>query len=170
MELDRQVWEGVFYDGPKPTSTRRRPILGFRLNRHSGEALVPLSYAGYVWKPGLNVAVCRSYPTKHHAPGPACRCGLYACHDVNALVHAVGQWGTLRPSAQPLILVGVAGTGVVRIHERGWRAQYARIVALSDEIPALVITHERGKIVVGHELIRKAPARGPYRSARTDVL
>jgi hypothetical protein len=34
------------------------------------------------------------------------------------------------------VLVGVAGSGIVRIHELGWRAQFARILAFSDEMPS----------------------------------
>ena len=32
------------------------------------------------------------------------------------------------------MLTGVAGTGTVRIHEKGWRAEFADIVGLSDEV------------------------------------
>jgi len=33
-----------------------------------------------------------------------------------------------------MMLTGVAGTGTVRIHEKGWRAEFAEIVGLSDEV------------------------------------
>ncbi len=33
-----------------------------------------------------------------------------------------------------MMLTGVAGTGTVRIHEKGWRAEFAHIVGLSDEV------------------------------------
>ena len=33
-----------------------------------------------------------------------------------------------------MMLTGVAGTGTVRIHEKGWRAEFADIVGLSDEV------------------------------------
>ena len=32
------------------------------------------------------------------------------------------------------MLTGVAGTGTVRIHAKGWRAEFADIVGLSDEV------------------------------------
>ena len=33
-----------------------------------------------------------------------------------------------------MMLTGVAGTGTVRIHAKGWRAEFADIVGLSDEV------------------------------------
>ena len=33
-----------------------------------------------------------------------------------------------------MMLTGVAGTGTVRIHEKGWRAEFADIVGLADEV------------------------------------
>ena len=33
-----------------------------------------------------------------------------------------------------MMLTGVAGTGTVRIHEKGWRAQFADIVGVSEEV------------------------------------
>jgi hypothetical protein len=53
-----------------------------------------------------------------------------------------------------LVLTAVAGTGIVRIHERGWRAEFARIVAFSDELPELVLWRfgDRQK-VKGHKVI-----------------
>ena len=33
-----------------------------------------------------------------------------------------------------MMLTGVAGTEMVRIHEKGWRAEFADIVGLSDEV------------------------------------
>jgi hypothetical protein len=118
MKLDSKVWDGIFYDGPPPSSTRTRPILGFRMHRVADGGLVSLSNPDYVWKPGKNVAECRSYPTKHHAPGPACRCGFHACHDLNRLMQHLGEWGPLLRPGHQLILVGVAATGIVRIHEQ----------------------------------------------------
>jgi hypothetical protein len=161
MQLDLRFWDGMFYDGPRPTSIGTRPVLGFRLNWYSDGGLVSLSNLGYTWKPGQNLARCRSFPTKHHAPGPACTCGLYACHDLVQLLRDVASCAASRPTEQ-LIIAGVAGRGVVRVHERGWRAQYARIVALCNELPVLVFRQEGGTILVGHELIRQeaAPSLG----------
>ena|SRR2546423_773453 len=160
MQLDLRFWDGIFYDGPRPTSVGTRPVLGFRLNSYSDRGLISITDA-YTWKPGQNLALCRSFPTKHHAPGPACTCGFYACRDLVQLLRGLAS-GAARLPAQQLIITGVAGRGIVRVHERGWRAQYARIVALCDERPALVFGQEGGRILVGHELLRQeaAPSLG----------
>jgi hypothetical protein len=167
MQLDFRFWDGIFYDGRRPTAIATRAIIGYRLNRHADGALVSVSNVGYTWKPGPNLAICRSYPTKHHAPGPACQCGLYAYRDLGELLHNLAPGPAI---AQQLILACVAGRGIVRIHERGWRAQYARIVALCDELPALVIGQQGGKLVVGHELIRRESARSLGKTYRVPVV
>ena len=46
--------------------------------------------------------------------------------------------------ANQVVLAAVAGTGIVRIHAFGWRAQYARIVAFSLELPEMpIVPHVR---------------------------
>jgi hypothetical protein len=37
------------------------------------------------------------------------------------------------------VLAGVAGTGIVRVHTEGWRAQFARIIAFSVELPEIPV-------------------------------
>src|SRR5438067_9690514 len=52
------------------------------------------------------------------------------------------------------ILTAVAGSGTVRIHQRGWRAQFARIVAFSDEMPERATIGFFGRAKVrGHRVI-----------------
>lgn len=45
--------------------------------------------------------------------------------------------GFTAPLADHVVLTGVAATGIVQIHELGWRSQYARIVAFSLELPEM---------------------------------
>lgn len=146
MRLDPDVWGNVFPELVPPDETQRRPILGFRLNRvhvvrklwgKPSVVLRSLGSSGYSWGAGRNEAVCwpsgpvvRRQP-RHQAPASGCSCGLYAVHDLNEL-------STLTLLAQgDVVLAGVAGAGIVRVHTRGWRAQFARIVALSIELPQI---------------------------------
>lgn len=148
LELDPGVWGTVFPDLVKPSeSLASRAILGYRINRihfipgsrgTSRLALTGLGPWPYFWEPGRNVAFCcmpdihdPSRP-KHQAPARACGCGLYACHDLGAL-----KWTLLMhtPPNESFVLTAVAGSGLVRVHKRGWRAQFARIVAFSYQSP-----------------------------------
>lgn len=144
MKLDPEVWGSIFPELVGPDETQRRPILGFRINRVQlvrggwGEPSVAVRSMGlseYAWEPGRNEAVCllpgrpaHDQP-RHVAPAMGCSCGLYAVHDLDYLT-----WITTLDSDY-FILAGVAGTGVVRVHTNGWRAQFARIVAFSVDLP-----------------------------------
>ena len=145
MKLDREVWGNVFPELVGPNETQRRPILGFRINRvqlvprWSGNPWVILrsmSRNGYLWEAGRNQAACllaELVPDqrRHVAPGTECSCGLYAVHNVDQLT------GFRNLDSDGFVLLGVAGSGIVRVHEYGWRAQFARIVAFSVELPEI---------------------------------
>jgi hypothetical protein len=170
VNLDPAVWGTVFpelLDPPPPTRTR--PILGFRINRiqivqdaHRSSRLFLMGFGPrtYFWEPGKNVATCSRpgigtfRPAIHRAPATGCWCGLYACHHL-----AETRWAGSHAS-EPVVLAAVAGTGIVRIHTRGWRAQFARIVAFSDELPELTAgrffgrAKMRGRKVIGSDLAR----------------
>ncbi len=170
MNLDPEVWGTVFpelLDPPGPTGTR--PILGFRINQiqivrdeHRPLHLILTGFGRrtYFWEPGKNIATCyrrgigASNEPIHRAPAPGCGCGLYACHDFAGV-----QWA-LTAGVELFVLTGVAGTGIVRIHERGWRAQFARIVAFSDELPELTVGRFSGRAKVrSHKAIGLDVAR-----------
>lgn len=165
MNLDPKVWGTVFPelletpDPGQPDSIRTRPILGFRINQiqivrdqhrpvHLG--LTSLANSAYSWEPGKNRATCLR--SVHGAPAPGCSCGLHACHELSAVAWLTRTGLKLRGL---VVLTAVAGTGIVRIHERGWRAQFARIVAFSDELPGLTggLLGFRAK-VIGSEVAR----------------
>jgi hypothetical protein len=148
VKLDPEVWGKVFPELVGPDETQTRPILGFRINlvelvpRWCGKPSVALRSMGpnaYSWEAGRNEAAClvsgRLVPNKpgHVAPGTGCSCGLYAVHDVDQLS------GFTNLDSDRVVLAGVAGTGIVRVHTYGWRAQFARIVAFSDELPEIPI-------------------------------
>ena len=160
MRVDAGVWGSIFPE-LRERDDLPRPMLGFRVNRvqfhrkpwgNPSLAVRSVVFRQYEWQPGRNEAICllpggRSGKPRHLAPGTGCRCGLYACHDFMQLP-ASG------PRDESLVLTGVAGTGIIRVHAYGWRAQYARIVAFSLETPRLprVTTREAEILrrVAGH--------------------
>jgi hypothetical protein len=175
VSLDPSVWGTVFPEllespGSRlelPGSPGGRPILGFRINRlqifrdeHRRRRLAMTSVVrrGHFWKPGKNVASCRNagirawHARNHPAPAPGCTCGLYACHDLSGVPWTGGL--------NLFVLTVVAGSGIVVIHERGWRAQFARIVAFSDEFPAPIVwpfggrEKVRGIKVIGRDVVQ----------------
>ena len=158
MQLDPDVWGTVFPElRAAAGSAQTRPVVGFRVNRihfignRRSLALTGIGPRTYFWEPGRNIAVCCGPLSGfgnpvHEAPAAGCGCGLYACHNLGELqwvsrVQSVQrgarlQWPRRFPSPDDqFVLTGVAGSGTVRIHQRGWRAQFARIVAFSNELP-----------------------------------
>lgn len=144
MSVDTRVWGSIFPELRERDDPPARPILGFRVNRvqfdrrlwgKPGLAVRSVVFRQYEWQPGRNEAKCLLPggllgEPRHLAPGTGCRCGLYACHDFRQLP-ASG------PRDESLVLTGVAGTGIIRLHAYGWRAQFARIVAFSLATPRL---------------------------------
>lgn len=185
MNLDPRVWGTVFpelletSDPRTPEPIRTRPILGFRINRiqivqdaHRSSRLFLMGFGPrtYFWEPGKNVATCSrrgigtSTPRTHRAPATGCGCGLYACHDL-----AETRWVPSNTSG--VVLIGVAGTGIVRIHTRGWRAQFARIVAFSDELPEVTAGRFIGRAKVkGHKVIGSDVTRALEEKYRVPVV
>ena len=149
--LDRSVW-GTH--PREPSLKKPRPILGFRINQiHFADLqrkrIVGLTGFGprpYLWQPGKNVATCvrprmpRTDTGTHQVPGEGCGCGFYAFYD---LAHFS------RVPSTAFVLLGVAGSGIIRLHGFGWRSQFARIVAFSAEMPPMaglaVINRERAR-------------------------
>ena len=148
MKLDPEVWGTVFPELVGPGETQTRPILGFRINRvqlvqrwwgKPSVVLRSMSPIGYSWQARRNEAMCfrsgQAVPgqPRHRAPATNCTCGLYAVHDVDRLS------GFTNLDPDNFVLAGVAGTGIVRVHTEGWRAQFARIVAISVELPEIPV-------------------------------
>lgn len=126
-------------------TTHNEAMLGFRrwIIKRQG-----LACRGGVWTPGINESVCRrlnatsglyyageleeiarGHPA-YHAPNSNCSCGLYAWHTLERLRHRNN--GFFYVGEPPIEIFGaVAGWGPAVVHNTGWRAQYARILAIA---------------------------------------
>jgi hypothetical protein len=114
---------------------------GYRIWRISGDRLTAWWYREYTWLPGVSEATCsatrwapfkgcRSRHPDLPAPQRDCRCGLYALHQPWEFV---GDPPSRVFGAADLseVAVGVvAGWGRAFRGERGWRAQFAKPMAL----------------------------------------
>ena len=176
VRLDPAVWGTVFPELRQASgSAQTRPVVGFRVSRihfigaRRSLALTGIGPRTYFWEPGRNVATC-SGPIgafgkpPHEAPAAGCGCGLYACHDLGALHYFP------TPDHQ-FVLTGVAGSGTVRIHQRGWRAQFARIVAFSNEMPERNSFGFFGRTKVrGHRVIGEATVEALAKKYQVPVV
>ena len=113
---------------------------GYRVWRMTGDRLTGWWYTGYVWLPGRSRASCaatrwtlRGRRARHPglpAPQRTCKCGLYALHEPWDFA---GYLPT-RPfgvSDESNVVIGVvAGWGRAFRGELGWRAEFAKPVAL----------------------------------------
>ena len=65
----------------------------------------------------------------------------------------------------------MAGSGTVRIHQRGWRAQFARIVAFSNEMPERNSFGFFGRTKVrGHRVIGEATVEALAKKYQVPVV
>lgn len=101
-----------------------------------GETLGSIGWSGVDWHPGENIASClRDRLDPHEAPSEICGCGLYGLHRPR---YAIRKWKvytrigshSTRADKERYIAGAIAGSGMVEIHRRGWRAERAQIVAL----------------------------------------
>lgn len=94
-------------------------VVGFRQWNLEGGRLMPIGAGADVWRGADEIrAECTS--GLHDAPASGCHCGLNAWHDFSA------EW--LESGGVAGVVVG---RGAVRVHVDGWRAEYARPVALA---------------------------------------
>lgn len=137
--------------------------LGFRAWRPSLEGLQPLT-GQHPWEPGVNQAVCErrnrvayfyggyeptTTPRAHASPDGDCGCGLYAWHELDQLRRNHDG------SEVPIVYGAVAGWGRTIVHQDGWRAAKARILALAHassmplavDIMGVIASHYRVPIV-----------------------
>jgi hypothetical protein len=139
-----------------PHGQRPLPVVGYRTwklcQTAGGVALKSLFNSGH-WPVGVTRARCQQCApwmvVNHHpVPNLSCECGLYAFSaPVAAARHIERRLGTVSGACdQPVSVWGaVVGWGrLVQHGSQGWRAEYARPVALLD---------------TGHALLEAAAAR-----------
>jgi hypothetical protein len=81
-------------------------------------------------------------PWPHEAPGSVCMCGLYAFHDLSSAMEDYCQ--------NRFAVIGVAAYwGKILVHTAGFRAEYGRILAISDHSRSDAIELERSAILEG---------------------
>jgi hypothetical protein len=85
---------------------------------------------GEEWKP----AECKQ---GHRIPGDDCKCGIWAFFDPELLL---AEWPGRRAGDEPSELVsGVIGAGGnIVVHELGFRAQYAKVLAVFDDEETII--------------------------------
>lgn len=119
-----------------PSGRREQPVVGYRawIPSHrqrlgmEREITMCATAANYVWKLGRNQASCTAHQASedHQAPEPWCSCGFWVLSTLDQLEDHL--------TVMPHMVVGaVMGWGKVVQHgEVGWRAQYAKPLALLD--------------------------------------
>jgi hypothetical protein len=109
-------------------------LVGFRCWRVPfGAPSLRAASSNHAWRPGVNEAACTQ--SDHAVPDPQCQCGLYAFHQPTPL------------NAFPRELAGaIAASGDIEVYEDGFRAQYARIIALA-RLPDMPITTRDAEVV-----------------------
>jgi hypothetical protein len=100
-------------------------VLGFRAFELGADGrLRSLSAYGTVWRPGMVTARCHlaALPgsVTHAAPGRNCTCGLYAYTQLDPRLKD-GDW----------CIAAIAAWGDLEVHQSGFRAQHACVVALA---------------------------------------
>ncbi len=107
-------------------------VLGFRGWHVAPSGLLLSSGVTDGWLPGENRAACGR--GLHPAPQKGCGCGLYSHYSLEDLSRSVNWQGN------DGVLVGaVGGWGRVILHPDGWRAEYARVLALFRQGPAAAL-------------------------------
>lgn len=114
-----------------------RELVGFRCWRMPyGAPRLQSAISNHAWRPGVNEATCDTIG--HAAPHPRCECGLYAFHRPTPL------------GASPRELAGaIAASGDIEVYEDGFRAQYARVIALA-RLPDTPIATRETETVAAH--------------------
>lgn len=114
-----------------------RELIGFRCWRMPyGAPRLQSAISNHAWRRGVNEATCDAIG--HVAPHPRCECGLYAFHRPTRL------------GAFPRELAGaIAASGDIEVYEDGFRAQYARVIALA-RLPDTPVPTREAETVAAH--------------------
>ena len=114
-----------------------RELIGFRCWRMPyGAPRLQSAISNHAWRRGVNEATCDTIG--HAAPHPRCQCGLYAFHRPTPL------------GAFPREMAGaIAASGDIEVYEDGFRAQYARVIALA-RLPDTLVPIREAEMVAAH--------------------
>jgi hypothetical protein len=98
------------------------PVLGFRaFDVCEDGRLISVTGHGTVWRPGVVTAYCRRPGfSSHPAPAHDCTCGLYAYTELDP-----------RLKQGERCIAAIAAWGNMEVHETGFRAQRACVLALA---------------------------------------
>lgn len=106
-----------------------------------GLALRSIGIGATEWRPGAMRAVCNA-GCDHSAPDPDCECGLYAYYLTLARDQRVAI--DSYPSASSGKIWGVVSArGMTQLHERGFRSEEMRLVALIEPMDVYLDADER---------------------------
>jgi hypothetical protein len=140
-------------------------VLGWRAWRvnQRGE-LEPLHVGGDPWSFGVVEAECRAGGVLHQEPIPAktCRCGVHAYHSLGSVIREISEplvrfsrWFIPVDYSKDRIVIGaVAGQGRTQVHQHGWRAERAEVIAIWDQ--GLSAAERRMLTKEGYRLSRSA--------------
>jgi hypothetical protein len=114
-----------------------RELVGFRCWRMPyGAPRLQSAISNHAWQPGVNEAICDA--VGHAAPNPRCECGLYAFHRPTRL-----------GASQRELAGAIAASGDIEVYEDGFRAQYARVLALA-RLPVTPVPTRDAERVAAH--------------------
>jgi hypothetical protein len=136
-------------------------VVGYRGWYASGNNLYPVVAFG-AWNPGVNTATCPSgrWLGAHTCPEPHSHCGLYAVHRPNG--HYMTRTAPVKGA--------IAAWGKVQVHQDGFRAEHAEIVALVRPwTRSRRITVERAATAYGVPVVPKRKLRSEAAKHGTPV-
>ena len=125
-----------------PAASRALPVVGWRnwrLRRDAEGVILASQFGSERWEVGPTHASCRNCPpwipaSYHPVPSVSCQCGLYAFSTAaEAIRRAQRQTAPVFAGcghAPPVVGAVVAWGRVVEHGRQGWRAEYARPIAL----------------------------------------
>lgn len=160
--------------------------LGYRAWMLSDDQLLSLNARGIAWEPGENIARCFKdlHEGDHKPPSPDCHCGFNAYNElsrVERMIFILKSAASARLTLPRRYVIGaVAGYGDTQVHVTGWRAERARIIAISGVCEAWRLTQsERDDLTARYgmpiatdseDLVRLASAYHPTPiEARPDI-
>jgi hypothetical protein len=143
-----------FVQGPHPSKVPDliQPVVGYRgFNLEDGALASTNGTFVHRWRPGTNKAECHirraaaggyrgprhppgsRAPAPHPSPSPQeqCACGLYGMHNVRVVAQLTGE-----------LTAAIVAWGRIIVHPNGFRAEYARVVALAPEAEMMLVEPE----------------------------